>query len=363
MYDTDSRQILIETFKDLFNFSRDVLWTIEPDGTISYVSPAITILRGIDQETARSQPIEEIHPPDSAAKSTAYFLYMLEEIQSGRKPKPFKDTMDYYHADGSTLTTEVYAVPIFDPNGNFIFLAGVSRDISSRLLQEAKKQAKQQARDAEFKSMLNMVLEHEVRNALSLIQNALNENTTPLKVKMARSAADNIVEVLKQINLFTTSAPEESRLQSRPVPIAATIQEIATALNSQQRIKINDPLSQQAWGDRSITNMCLMQLLSNAIKYGNPSSLITVNIEAEQRNYIDGIGINIINDYCSPAPIDPAKLFEPFYREPHISDISGSGLGLPIALRLAKLQHGDISIKKLGQNITVTLWLPTSDQV
>jgi PAS domain S-box-containing protein len=54
-----------ERYRLLAENARDVIWTIAADGTISYVSPSVQLLRGISPEQAISQSLEQIHPSES----------------------------------------------------------------------------------------------------------------------------------------------------------------------------------------------------------------------------------------------------------------------------------------------------------
>jgi PAS domain-containing protein len=58
-----------ERYRLLAENARDVIWTMEPDGRISYVSPSIQLLRGLTPEEAMRQPLELIHPPASLRRS------------------------------------------------------------------------------------------------------------------------------------------------------------------------------------------------------------------------------------------------------------------------------------------------------
>ena len=55
-----------------------------------------------------------------------------EDIAAGRPPQAFRGELEYYCRDGSTIWTEVNALPLFDRDGRFERLLGVSRDISER---------------------------------------------------------------------------------------------------------------------------------------------------------------------------------------------------------------------------------------
>lgn len=121
-----------QRYRLLAENARDVIWTMEPDGHISYVSPSIEKLRGIPPEQAMAQSLEQIHPPESLHRSQAYFQQLSEDVQAGLPPQPFRGELEYYCADGSTIWAEVIAVPVLDPQIRLQQLLGTSRDITER---------------------------------------------------------------------------------------------------------------------------------------------------------------------------------------------------------------------------------------
>jgi diguanylate cyclase (GGDEF)-like protein/PAS domain S-box-containing protein len=112
--------------------TRDVVWAMGLDGSITYVSPAIEYVRGLTPQEAMSQPLAQIHPPASAARSAAYFTAFAVAVAAGRVPEPFHGELEYYRADGSTVWCEVQCFPVVGPDGRVAELLGVSRDISER---------------------------------------------------------------------------------------------------------------------------------------------------------------------------------------------------------------------------------------
>ena len=124
--------------------AQDVIWTIEPDGTISYISPAIEKLRGLTPTEAMRQPLEAIHPPESFAKSLGYFQELHVRAQAGLPLEPFRGELEYWCQDGSTIWCFVMVLPLVGPDGRLRQLLGVSRDISERKRHEL---AMRQARD------------------------------------------------------------------------------------------------------------------------------------------------------------------------------------------------------------------------
>ena len=116
----------------------DVIWTMAMDGTITYVSPAIQRMRGLTPVEARSQTLEEIHPPESALKVGAYYQEVFEAIRAGGRPPIFRGEQEYYRKDGSIMTGELQVIPHVDADDQVVELLGVTRDISERKVYEAE---------------------------------------------------------------------------------------------------------------------------------------------------------------------------------------------------------------------------------
>ena len=125
--------------------ARDVIWSMDPGGHITHVSPSVLDLRGLTPNEAKTQRIQEVHPPASRAIVAAYFKQLRSDLRAGVAPRPFRAELEYFRKDGSTLWAEVIAQPLMDKEGQLVEIIGVSRDIDDRrrLMTEL-----QQARDA-----------------------------------------------------------------------------------------------------------------------------------------------------------------------------------------------------------------------
>ena len=128
----ESLRLSEERHRFLAESARDTIWTIEPDGRVSYVSPSVEVVRGLTPEEAMAQPLEEIHPPESLAKQSKWWQRMLEDIAAGRKPEPFRDELAYYRKDRTIFWTEVMAYPLQHPDGSLAQVIGVTRDMAER---------------------------------------------------------------------------------------------------------------------------------------------------------------------------------------------------------------------------------------
>jgi PAS domain S-box-containing protein len=110
---------------------------MEFDGSISYVSPSVEMVRGFTVQEAIRQPLTEILAPDSQRVMLHYFSQLTTNVQAGIHPKDFRGDLEYRCKDGSTVWTEVIAFPLLDSDGGFVQLVGVTRDISERKRTEA----------------------------------------------------------------------------------------------------------------------------------------------------------------------------------------------------------------------------------
>ena len=130
-------------YRLLSDNARDVIWTLAPDGSITYVSPSVEQVRGYTPQEAMQQPLEQILTPASIALNLAYFSQVLADVAAGRKPQTFRGQMEYLCKDGSTYWCDVMATPILAEDGSLVELLGVSRDISEhKRFENELKQAK-----------------------------------------------------------------------------------------------------------------------------------------------------------------------------------------------------------------------------
>ena len=116
----------------------EVIWTMDLDGKITYVSPAVERMRGITPEEAMRQSLDEIHPPESAANIADYYRQVFAAIEAGTEPPMFRGENEYYRTDGSIMIGELQVIPHLDGSGQVVELIGVTRDISERKVFESE---------------------------------------------------------------------------------------------------------------------------------------------------------------------------------------------------------------------------------
>ncbi len=161
-----------EHYRLLADNALDLIWTMEQDGTISYISPSVERLWGFTLAEVLSQPLDQIVTPQSAALSTNYLQQLQSAVASGKKLENFHAELEYYCKDGRTTWCEVIAIPLLDQQGSFVQLLGSSRNIQERKLHELELQ---QACDQAQAARLDLV---EANIALSSANTKLQELAT-----------------------------------------------------------------------------------------------------------------------------------------------------------------------------------------
>jgi signal transduction histidine kinase len=127
-------------------------------------------------------------------------------------------------------------------------------------------------------------------------------------------------------------------------------------------------------GDDERVRQILVNLLSNAVKFTEPGGTVTVEIASSRTPDAD-TRLQASRSYVSfrvtdtGAGIPSEKLmsiFDPFVQAEsgHSRSREGSGLGLTISRRLARLMGGDLTVtSEVGKGSKFTLWLPADVSV
>ena len=116
----------------------EVIWTMDLDGKVTYINPAVERVRGFTPEEVMLQSPEEIQPPESAAIGADYYQRLFAAIEAGTEPPIFRGEQEYYRKDGSIMSGELQCIPHVDADGQVVELIGVTRDISERKVFEAE---------------------------------------------------------------------------------------------------------------------------------------------------------------------------------------------------------------------------------
>ena len=294
--------------------------------------------------------------------------------------------------NGTTVVAELRLVRI-DWEGESAVLVSL-RDVTDR--READQRAKELAREqraraeaeaaSQAKSEFLAVMSHELRTPLNailgyaeLLDLGLAGPLTDAQRQQLRRIGASGRHLLGLVNeVLDLARVEAGRLtvhhEVRPVTsVVDTALVVAAPLAEERGLTVRAPADAMRGvlfvGDEDRARQILVNLLSNAVKFTPAGGAIAIEVDVVSappaRTRLHGADqwVQIcVRDTGVGIPDDQIdSIFAPFVQAQggHTRDRDGSGLGLTISRRLARLMGGDITVaSEVGKGSTFTLWLP-----
>jgi signal transduction histidine kinase len=242
----------------------------------------------------------------------------------------------------STLLVVVFAVgssrrELLLARARSDFIAGVSHDLRmplAQILLASETLNLNRDRDAKERSSLTASIVREGRRLANMVDNLLLVTRTGavgLEPRIAvLGVADLFTEVVESIHL--------------------------AAADAGQSIETDAPAGMELRGDRNLLRQALVNLVDNAIKYGQSGQRIRLAAS------IDTAGTRLWVDDEGPGipPADRERLFEPYERlgRDQTSERTGSGLGLAVVRQIVLAHRGSVTVGENGAGTRITITLP-----
>ena len=115
--------------------------------------------------------------------------------------------------------------------------------------------------------------------------------------------------------------------------------------------KDNNPT---VYGNKHLLETALINIMDNASKFSSDEVvLVEVGVEEDMLSVVvkdKGVGI---------PPDDIPKITQPFFRADNVRQIRGTGIGIPLCLRIIQIHEGKLDVKsELNKGTVVTIQLP-----
>jgi signal transduction histidine kinase len=327
----------------------DSLWIgllgLEADMRIRYCNGAAGIFLGSTRDKLIGRPISECFVDPAAAAE-------LAKVGDGRARQVFETRI----GDGDGATVLRVSSRGLSSGGAMLVLEDVTQQ---RIADRSRNAFVEQAT-------------HELRTPLTNIRLCMEElldapDIEPAKRAQHLNVVNQEVRRLERIvgDMLSISEIEAGTLQLAPndVRLAPMFEEIQTDFTTQAKNKnlrltfAMPPKLPTMVGDRDKLTIAITNVLGNAIKYTPEGGDVTVSVRTDDRELI----VQIADTGIGMSPEDAAKVFERFYRakDPRVSKITGTGLGLALARDVVKLHGGDIGVESVrDKGSTFTIRVP-----
>jgi PAS domain S-box-containing protein len=347
--------------------SPDVIAVFTADLRVAFVSEATTSITGFRvSDRVGAEAGATVHEDDRQTMVDA-----VRSVITGAA-EDFSIRVRTRHVSGRYLLLEGHGRPLLGGDGEPIAAVAIFRDISDRIALEAALVEARDAADAASKSKSEFLsrMSHELRTPLNVVlgftqllqMEPLGEEQlswVDQVLKAGRHLLDLINEVLDIARIESGAlalSPEPVSLRDVVGETVESMRPIAASNDVTIDFLIEgDDLYVQS--DRQRLRQVLINLLANSVKYNRPHGSVLITSKAGDA---DTVAIRVSDTGIGIAAEHIERLFVPFDRlGAEHSSVEGTGVGLPLSLRLVEAMSGDLSVESTpGEGSTFTVTLP-----
>jgi PAS domain S-box-containing protein len=364
-------RLLVESVRDY------AIFLLDPAGHVATWNPGAERIKGYKPEEILGRHFSAFYPPEDRAAGKPE-----RGLRTAAAEGRFEDEGWRLRKDGSRFWANVLITAVRGSGSALVGFVKVTRDLTERrradeqALQLAREQAARREAEAgvQARDRFLSIASHELRTPLNSLQinlqlllraardGSLHDRLAP-RAPAILEACERQVKVFTRLvnDLLDISRIAAGRLELRlaDVDLAAVVRD-AVAHFGPELAQAGCPVTVDAdapavgrW-DRPRLEQVVMNLLSNALKYGRGKPVeVSVRADAESARLTvrdHGIGIE---------PEDRERIFTRFERAVTGHDYGGLGMGLYIVRQLAEALGGSVRVdSEPGAGAAFTVDLP-----
>jgi PAS domain S-box-containing protein len=345
----------------------------DPQGTYLACNRAFARrLIGLRETEVVGRRAAELRPAEDLAQMRAHELQVIASGLSHMEDRRVA------LAAGGSLLMEVIIAPLYDYDGTIAGTIEIGHDITARHEREQALREARAAADAanRAKSVFLANMSHEIRTPMNGVLGMVEVlGHSPLSERQrdaVKTMKDSAVVLLNVIDdILDFSKIEAGRLELERTPVAVrelvegvcgSLLPVAAAKGVDLAVFVSPRLPERLWSDPTRLRQILYNLVGNAIKFssGLPDRRGAVRVRARLAGP-QTLVVRVTDNGIGMAPETLKQLFVPFTQGEASTTrrFGGTGLGLVISRRLARLLGGDIAVRsRPGAGASFALKLP-----
>jgi two-component system sensor histidine kinase/response regulator len=305
-----------------------------------------------------------IHPDDTQVPETA-----LVAAASANEPI-CSYRFRILRPDGEIRHMRDYVAIMRDQAGTPTGLLGSTIDVTEEVRSIA---AAENANRAKSEFLANM--SHEIRTPMNgvigmtdLLLDTKLDRAQHEYAETIRLSADALLHIINDILDFSKIEAGKLEIECVEMELRRTVEDVgavmavqATAKNLELIVHIHADVPERVTGDPQRIRQCLVNLVSNAIKFTREGEIVIEVQILKLQDQIAVVQFEIRDTGMGIAPEVLATLFQPFVQADSSTTrhFGGTGLGLSIVRRLTQLMGGETYIaSKMGEGSRCWFNLP-----
>jgi len=365
---------------------REVIWTMDYDLDITYISPSVESLLGYTYEEAKSLLLRNLLTPESYRLAMSTFTKDFGYKQTREQHDPFHYIaleLQHIRKDGSKVWTEVTLNHLLSEEGVPVGLIAVTRDISERKIAEGEKRRLEgqllQAERMKAVGTLAGGIAHDFNNLLMGIQGNASlmlmdiDSNHPYYERMK-----NVEEYVRKGSELTRQLlgfARGGKYEVKPTDLGDLIRKSSVMFErTKKEIRIRIDTQPELWTvevDQGQIEQALLNLYVNAwqaMPGGGELAVVLNNAVvddalAETHQIRPGryVSISITDNGVGMDEMTKQRIFEPFFTTKKMG--RGTGLGLASVYGIVRNHGGVIEVESArGKGSTFVIFLPASDK-
>lgn len=350
-------------FERLLMHLPDIFYRTDNDGKVVDVSSACERIFGYEPKEMIGRKLSEFYvdPPERERLANTI-------REGGGDARHVEARM--VRKDGEIIHIATNAYMLFDEDGNPAGIEGIARDVTKQREAQLAAEAANRAK-SEFLANVSHELRTPLNPILGYSELILNSPASELSDRHRRFVTD-ILSSGKHLLALIDDLLDIARIEAGQMSIRREIfglheeMDVISELIRPEYARSGNRLDLgyrnlaegiEVEADRRKFRQILLNLLTNARKYGTPDTPVEVTLDGTDAD----LEIRVSDRGQGIAPADLARIFERFERArgPGHPMVDGAGIGLPISRELAEMHDGSLHLEsEVGKGTTAILRLP-----
>jgi len=364
-------EALLQKLHGAVEHTPDAIMITDLDAKLEYVNHAFETMTGYQEAECIGQTLKLLR---SDKHPESFYEQLSAQDKSG---KPWHGELTIRCKDGTFLDVERNVAPVFNNDGNILFLVTIQRDLSEKKQLEAQFQ---QAQKMNAIGTLVGGIAHDFNNILAGMSGNLylaQQETTHLpnvqqKLKSVDALSFRAADLIQQLLTFA----RKDNVQINPMPMASFFKDylsfIKTILPENISVQFSQP-SQPININGNVTQLqqVLLNLITNArdavADVSHPNIAIALDLYQPedtflaQHPYFEArpyAHLSVSDNGAGISQADQEQIFDPFFTTKEAG--KGTGLGLSMVFGSIKTHKGFVELES-GENkgTTFHIYIPT----